>query len=168
MPRYRIVLRDGQEEEIRWYERLEGKVILCRGEDDRTEIDEAEIDLEATFLRNADVDFDPPGGDLTPGEPLLELLTKREHEAGDYLIVEGLIRNVARIQLVSVVAKVLIADEDGKFVTGDEALVDVSPLRAGAESPFRVVIKTASRPARTRILFRALLGEELPTRGLES
>jgi hypothetical protein len=162
----RFILRDGREETVRSY-RIEGDVVhLTRADGSGAAIDFAALDLAATFRASAGVEFAPAAAPIEPGEPVLELVAQSRATEGDYLVLEGLVRNLAREDQPNVVARVIAEDGEGRFLTSEEVLIDWNPLRPGADSTFRVVLRAAGRAAATRLEFRSLLGGALATRGL--
>jgi len=167
VPNLRLILTDGREVRVRFYAIQDEVVKLTLADGSGQETARETIDLEATLAANSGVDFDPPPTPPAPGEAVLELVSRNEQETGDYLLVEGLVRNLSRADLHGVVAKVQGEDAQDGFVTCEESLIDWNPLRSRAESPFRVVLKAGGKVRRTRLQFRALLGDELPTLGLE-
>jgi len=164
----RIALADGREEAVRSYSFAGDRVRALKVDGSVIDLAIEAVDKDRTFAANAGTDFEPPAAFPASGEPALELVEHRERNAGDYIVVEGVVRNLTRVDFGNVVAKVLGEDEDGSLLTSEEALVDWSPLRGGAETPFKVVVRSGGRVRRTRLVFRSLLGDQIPTRGLEA
>ena len=162
-----IALAGGDSEPARSYE-LAGDVVRIRRPDgSELEVERAAVDLEQTLEQNAGRDFataadaaepaEPPGGG---GEPNLQIESRAESASGPYRIVEGSVKNLTRKPLGDVVARVVAEDDRGRLVTAEEALVDFNPLKGGATSSFRVVMK-APAELHLRLTFRALLGDEI-------
>ena len=151
----RLIRRDGREEEVSSY-RIEGdQVHIARGGLAPLSLGLDEIDLERTFRASAGVEFGAAKAAAEPGAAVLELVARSQRNEGDYLVVEGLVRNLSAEEQTNLVAKVLGEDGEGRFVTSEEVLVDYSPLGASA-SPFRVVLKSGGRVAKARLQFRLL------------
>lgn len=167
MPLVRIALRDGRDEVARSYAVEGDRVRALKADGGSLELSLGLVDFERTFAANAGTDFEPPVGPPPDGEPALELIEHRERSVGDYIVVEGVVKNLTRGDLGSVVAKVIGEGEDGGILTSEESLVDWNPLRGGARSSFKVVVRSGGKVLRTRLVFRSLLGESLPTRGVE-
>jgi hypothetical protein len=88
--------------------------------------------------------------------PGLELLSLRDSRDGDALTITGLVRNPRGAALRSRVAVTAYAfDEKGAFLASGRALLDVTALAGGDESPFLVTVPAAAAVARYRIGFRS-------------
>lgn len=85
----------------------------------------------------------------------LELISLRDSRQSGSLTITGLVRNPvggAPMQRVSVTAYTF--DDKGSFLASGRALLDVTSLAAGDESPFVVSVPVTDTVARYRIGFR--------------
>jgi hypothetical protein len=90
-----------------------------------------------------------------PVSPGLELLSLRDARDGDALTITGMVRNPRGAALRSHVAVTAYAfDDKGAFLASGRALLDVTALAGGDESPFLVTVPAAAAVARYRIGFR--------------
>lgn len=93
-----------------------------------------------------------PAADAAPG---LELLSLRDSRTADALTITGMVRNPRGAALRSRVAVTAYAfDDKGAFLASGRALLDVTSLAAGDESPFVVSVPVTEAVARYRIGFR--------------
>lgn len=94
-----------------------------------------------------------------PGAPAavgLELVSLRDARKADALTITGLVRNPIQgsaLQRVTVTAYAF--DEKGSFLASGRALLDVTALAPGDESPFVVSVPVTETVARYRIGFRS-------------
>jgi hypothetical protein len=93
----------------------------------------------------------------TPGTPSLELLSLRDARDANGLTITGLVENPrhgARLTRVTVTA--FAFDQHGGFLASGRALLDVTSLAPGDESPFvvSVPLPTPGPVARYRVSFR--------------
>ena len=87
--------------------------------------------------------------------PGLELLSLRDTRTAEALTITGMVRNPHDAALRSRVAVTAYAfDDKGAFVASGRALLDVTSLAPGDESPFVVTIPVTEGVARYRIGFR--------------
>jgi hypothetical protein len=87
--------------------------------------------------------------------PPLELLTLRDSRDANTLTITGLVQNPrggATLKQVFVTA--LVFDANGDFLASGQALLDVTALAPGDESPFVVSLPVRGAVARYRIGFR--------------
>lgn len=90
------------------------------------------------------------------GAPGLELLSLRDARSTDALTISGMVRNPPAASLRSRVAVTAYAfDDKGAFLASGRALLDVTALAPGDESPFVVTVPVTDNVARYRIGFRA-------------
>jgi hypothetical protein len=159
-----IVLKDDTKIELRALVRGQGGNVQATLSDGSTrELALDQVNLEATLLENAPI----VSGSLEAPE-ILELKGLSHDIKSDYLVIEGLVRNVAGTDLRNLVGKVSGVDGDGRFVTSEEVLLDFNPLATDAESPFKAVVRTSGRIATIKVQFRYLLGDLVPHCGIES
>jgi len=89
-------------------------------------------------------------------EPGLELLSLHDSRTADALTITGMVRNPHEGTLRSRVAVTAYAfDDKGAFLASGRALLDVTALAPGDESPFVVNVPVTDAVARYRIGFRA-------------
>lgn len=87
--------------------------------------------------------------------PQLELLSLRDSRDASTLTITGVVqnsRNGAMLRRVTVTA--FAFDRDGGFLASGQALIDITALAPGDESPFVVAVPVAGTVARYRIGFR--------------
>ncbi len=85
----------------------------------------------------------------------LELLSLRDARDAGTLTITGLVRNPRTGSAQSRVTVTAFAfDENGAFLSSGRALLDVTSLAPGDESPFVVSVPAAGTVARYRISFR--------------
>ena len=85
----------------------------------------------------------------------LELLSLRDARDGGTLTITGLVRNPRSAMAQSRVTVTAFAfDENGAFLSSGRALLDVTSLAPGDESPFVVSVPASGTVARYRISFR--------------
>jgi hypothetical protein len=90
------------------------------------------------------------------GAPGLELLSLRDARSTDALTISGMVRNPQGGTPRSRVAVTAYAfDDKGAFLASGRALLDVTALAPGDESPFIVTVPVTDSVARYRIGFRA-------------
>jgi hypothetical protein len=85
----------------------------------------------------------------------LELISLRDSRQADALTITGLVRNPgqgAPLDRISVTAYTF--DDKGSFLASGRALIDVTALAPGDESPFVVSVPVSETVARYRIGFR--------------
>jgi len=89
------------------------------------------------------------------GAPALDLLSLRDSRDATSLTITGLVQNPAggtALSRVSVTA--FVFDAGGQFVASGRALLDVTALAPGDQSPFVVTVPAGANVARYRISFR--------------
>ena len=100
----------------------------------------------------------PPRGTASAANaapPSLELLSLRDARQGDTLTISGTVRNPRGASALNRVTVTAIAfDAGGAYLASGRALLDVTALAPGDESPFVVTVPSAQRVARYRIAFR--------------
>jgi hypothetical protein len=85
----------------------------------------------------------------------LELLSLRDARQADTLTITGMVQNPRTGSLLSRVAVTAYAfDDKGAFLASGRALLDVTTLAPGDESPFVVTVPVSDAVARYRIGFR--------------
>jgi hypothetical protein len=85
----------------------------------------------------------------------LELLSLRDSRAESSLTITGMVQNPRAGALLSRVAVTAYAfDDKGAFLASGRALIDVTSLAPGDESPFVVTVPVTGTVARYRIGFR--------------
>jgi hypothetical protein len=90
------------------------------------------------------------------GAPGLELLSLRDARSTDALTITGMVRNPRGAAARSRVAVTAYAfDDKGAFLASGRALLDVTALAPGDDSPFVVTVPVTDNVARYRIGFRA-------------
>ena len=88
--------------------------------------------------------------------PGLELLSLRDAKDADTLTITGMVQNPRTGSLLSRVAVTAYAfDDKGAFLASGRALLDVTSLAPGDESPFLVTVPVTATVARYRIGFRS-------------
>ena len=90
-----------------------------------------------------------------PARASLELVSLRDTRQQGSLSITGLVRNVdavASMQRVTVTAYTF--DDKGLFLASGKALIDVTSLAPGDESPFVITVPVTGTVARYRIGFR--------------
>jgi hypothetical protein len=88
--------------------------------------------------------------------PGLELLSLRDSRKDGALTITGLVRNPqAGAPLSRVAVTAYTFDESGAFLASGRALIDVTSLAPGDESPFVVSVPVSDTVARYRIGFRS-------------
>jgi hypothetical protein len=93
----------------------------------------------------------------------LELLSLRDARQGDSLTITGLVRNPQGGNALSrVTVTAYTFDDKGSFLASGRALLDVTALAAGDESPFVVTVPVTGTVARYRIGFRSEDGSVIP------
>ena len=96
-----------------------------------------------------------PAAIAAPAAPGLELLSLHDTRQPGTLTITGLVQNPrdgAMLTRVSVTA--FAFDESGAFLASGRALLDITALAPGDESPFVVTVPVAENVARYRIGFR--------------
>jgi hypothetical protein len=88
--------------------------------------------------------------------PGLELLSLRDARQADTLTITGMVQNPQAGSLLSRVAVTAYAfDDKGTFLASGRALIDVTALAPGDQSPFLVTVPVTETVARYRIGFRS-------------
>ncbi len=86
----------------------------------------------------------------------LELLSLRDSRQADSLTITGLVHNPQRgAPLTRVTVTAYTFDDKGSFLASGRALIDVTMLAPGDESPFVVTVPVTGTVARYRIGFRS-------------
>jgi hypothetical protein len=99
----------------------------------------------------------------TAGAGGLELLSLRDTRQPGSLTITGLVqnpRNGAALTRIAVTAYTF--DGNGSFLASGRALIDVTALAPGGESPFTVTVAVSDAVARYRIGFRDEAGQVIP------
>ena len=100
----------------------------------------------------------PPRGTASAANvpaPALELLSLRDERDGDALTISGTVRNPRGASAMKRITVTAIAfDTRGAYISTGRALLDVTALAPGDESPFVVTLPSAQNVARYRIAFR--------------
>ncbi|MFQ6002153.1 MAG: tetratricopeptide repeat protein [Candidatus Zixiibacteriota bacterium] len=91
----------------------------------------------------------------------LELQTWNWEKEGDFVVAEGLVKNISEEKLENVVAVFSVYDANGEFITSDNALIEYDPLLPGQTSPFKVMIKYNPAIEKAEIGFKHLSGESI-------
>jgi hypothetical protein len=92
----------------------------------------------------------------------LELLSLRDSRQPDTLTITGMVQNPrAGVPLSRVTVTAYTFDEKGSFLASGRALIDVTALAPGDESPFVVTVPVTDTVARYRIGFRTEDGRVL-------
>jgi len=99
---------------------------------------------------------------------ILEILSwhwSRTH-SGDYVKIEGEVKNISDRNLRGVEALVSFYTSDGTFITSGDAFVEFNPILPGQKSPFSVMERynPAMAMARTTLQFKFFAGELILTR----
>jgi hypothetical protein len=114
--------------------------------------------LSATRTKSPRAASPAPAAAATASEtatPGLELLSLHDARTAEALTITGMVRNPRDAALRSRVAVTAYAfDDKGAFVASGRALLDVTALAPGDESPFVVTIPVTEGVARYRIGFR--------------
>jgi hypothetical protein len=91
-----------------------------------------------------------------PAAPGLELMSLRDARQADTLTITGIVQNPRTGRLLSRVAVTAYAfDDKGTFLASGRALIDVTSLAPGDDSPFLVTVPVTEAVARYRIGFRS-------------
>jgi hypothetical protein len=86
----------------------------------------------------------------------LELLSLRDSRQGDALTITGLVQNPrGGVPLRRVIVTAYAFDPSGAYLASGQALLDVTALAPGDQSPFVVSVPVTGAVARFRIGFRA-------------
>jgi hypothetical protein len=97
----------------------------------------------------------PPAQPSSAPQPGLELVSMRDARTAGVLTITGLVRNPQGGMLLSRVSVTAYAfDAKGAFLASGRALLDVTSLTPGDESPFVVSVPVNEAVARYRIGFR--------------
>ncbi|MCK4427347.1 MAG: FxLYD domain-containing protein [candidate division Zixibacteria bacterium] len=88
----------------------------------------------------------------------LELQTWHWEKEGDFVVAEGLVKNISEEKLENVVAVFSVYDANGEFITSDNALIEYDPLLPEQTSPFKVMVKDNPAIEKGEIGFKHLLG----------
>jgi hypothetical protein len=92
--------------------------------------------------------------------PPLELLSLRDTRDGASLTIAGLVQNPRGGQALKRVTVTAFAfDRNGAFLASGQALLDITSLAPGDESPFVVAVRVSGDVARYRIGFRGEDGQ---------
>ncbi len=75
-----------------------------------------------------------------PSTPVLELQAWNWHKDYDYADVQGEVKNISDHNLDNVEAVATFTDQNGHFITSEEALIQYRPLLPGQTSPFEVMV----------------------------
>ena len=97
---------------------------------------------------------------LLPVLRATQFRVEREH---GYVTVSGMARSLAHKPIINVEALVEFFDGQGSLVKSESALIELSSLRAGEESPFTVQTRDVTQIAAYRVRFRELLGASIPS-----
>jgi hypothetical protein len=99
-----------------------------------------------------------PGAVASAGAPLpLELLSLRDARDADTLTITGLVENPRNgVTLARISVTAFVFDRGGNFLTSGRALLDVTSLTPGDQSPFvvSVPLPPSAAVARYRVSFR--------------
>ena len=98
-----------------------------------------------------------PAGHANAAAPIagLELISLRDARQADALTITGLVHNPGTGQpLTRVTVTAYTFDDKGSFLASGRALIDVTALAPGDESPFVVTVPVRESVARYRIGFR--------------
>jgi hypothetical protein len=91
----------------------------------------------------------------TPAPAGLELISLRDSRQANALTITGLVRNPSHgVPLERIAVTAYTFDEKGSFLASGRALIDVTALAPGDESPFVVSVPVTDTVARYRIGFR--------------
>lgn len=103
-----------------------------------------------------------PGAASSTPRPPLELVALSHQRTDGVLAVSGLVRNPATGRAVDLVeAEVRVFDSAGLLTVSRTAVIDLTTLAPGQESPFSVALGEATTAARYRVSFKAA-GTMLP------
>jgi hypothetical protein len=85
--------------------------------------------------------------DSNPASPQLALLSRRGYrsEGGDFMIVEGQVKNISNRSMKNVEAVASWYSKDGSFISSDDALIKYDPILPGQTSPFQVMTRAIPR-----------------------
>jgi hypothetical protein len=96
-----------------------------------------------------------PAAAAVPARASLELISLRDTRQQGSLTITGLVRNVdAAASLPRVTVTAYTFDDKGLFLASGRALIDVTSLAPGDESPFVINVPVSDTVARYRIGFR--------------
>lgn len=88
----------------------------------------------------------------------LELISWQWHSEHDYAIVEGLVKNISKSSIQNIEAVAILYDENGKFITSDNALIKYTPLLPEQTSPFKIYVTWNPRMKKCSIGFKHFIG----------
>jgi len=94
---------------------------------------------------------------------VLELTAVTMHRTTQYVVVEGMVRNISDGPLDNVMAIVLFFDSASEFVTSDSALIEYVPLMPGQASSFKIHVRWKPTLVQFRVEFKELAGPRLRT-----
>jgi hypothetical protein len=96
-----------------------------------------------------------PAAAMVPAAPELELLSLHDARQPGTLTITGLVQNPRDgAMLTRVTVTAFAFDESGAFLASGRALLDITALAPGDESPFVVTVPVTENVARYRIGFR--------------
>lgn len=115
-----------------------------------------------TRARIAPVAGPTPAVPTAPAGPQLELLSWKWSEESGYASVEGQVKNISASSLKSVAAVATFYDDNGAFITSDDALIDFNPILPQQTSPFTVMKRWRPEMRKATIQFKELTGGTIP------
>jgi hypothetical protein len=117
------------------------------------------VAMTAAKSRATDPPANPAAGATTAAEPAsagLELLSLRDARQDDTLTITGMVQNPRTGRpLMRAAVTAYAFDDKGTFLASGRALLDVTSLGPGDESPFLVTVPVTGAVARYRIGFRS-------------
>ena len=84
--------------------------------------------------------------------------------SGTFVEAKGEVKNISGQSLRNVVAMATFYDQNGNFITADEALIDFNPILTNQKSPFSVLETYNPAMRGATIQFKFLFGGTIPTK----
>jgi hypothetical protein len=96
--------------------------------------------------------------------PELEILASsgRRSDGGDYMKVEGQVKNISNRAIDAIVVVTNWYSDDGTFIASDKGLVDFRPLLAGQTSPFSSLTRRNPAMSKFSVQFTTYGGTVIP------
>lgn len=91
----------------------------------------------------------------------LELISWQWYSEHGYAIVEGLVKNISESSVQNIEAVAILYDENDKFITSDNSLIEYRPLLPEQISPFKIYVTWNPRMNKCSIGFKHFMGSEI-------
>lgn len=104
------------------------------------------------------------GATTTPAAEELEILASsgRRSDGGDYMRVDGQVKNISNNAIDAVVVVATWYDKDDNFIAADKGLADFRPLLPGQVSPFSAMVHRNPTMAKFSVEFQRFSGRKIP------